>query len=181
MRRSAAQGWFGWPGIVALGCRRTFCVCERVALLLRYSVDTPARYLPLPLSVTMNILCSPYLRRLRVSCPRHPLRLSSFTMTKKAKTKSSGFYQPRQPVATSTSLSADGRRQVVSHHVFDFQDVAVADVAPPQDAPAPADADESLADANALLEPEPVEGIRGVSVITKTRAKRYAASVRRSL
>lgn len=100
-------------------------------------------------------------------------------MTKKAKVQRSGFFQPRQPVASSTTLSADGRHQVVAHKVFDFNDTAVADVEPLQNGGLEQLQSTGLyEEAGAPPAPEPVEGLKGVSVITTTHAKRYANSVR---
>lgn len=96
---------------------------------------------------------------------------------KKAKVKATGFYQPPQPVARSTTLSADGRRQIVSHQVFDYKDAAAVDVTIPG-ATLEDSAADPLQDLSAPPLPEPVEGIEGVSVVAKTRAKRYASSVR---
>ncbi|OJT01852.1 hypothetical protein TRAPUB_7684 [Trametes pubescens] len=97
-------------------------------------------------------------------------------MTKKAKAPRTGFFQPRQPVASSTTLSADGRRQVVTHKVFDFSDTAVADTEPLSSASVEQVWPAFLDEAGVSPAPEPVEGLQGVSVITTTRAKRYTNS-----
>ena len=106
----------------------------------------------------------------------------------KGKGTHSAFYRP-QNVAHSRTLSEDGRRFVTSSHVLTRE--VPLDVTEPAPTPGttqsctPSFAYNTLravaADPafDAAESPaEPVEGLKGISVVTQAKSKRYASSVR---
>ncbi len=121
-----------------------------------------------------------------------PARLSSTSLlmstssraNKKAKkaTRQGGFYEPATSSSQILSMSADGRRLRVQSEVIRERIIAPEADDNPEPSPLSDTYGDMLNDApnaasNLVPGAEAIEGVQGVAVMAKPRAKRYPASV----
>ncbi len=113
---------------------------------------------------------------------------ASSRSNKKAKKgrQQGGFYEPPTAAAQILSRSADGRRLLVQNELIREHVIRTEEAPPPEaglgvalsDGAAQNVLDDALAPPSGA---ETIQGVEGMAVVTKTRAKRYPASVSLSL